>query len=92
MSRQLNLRVSDEFAERLERLSHRVGRPMAAVLESVGTPAIELAEADAQFEAEALAAWEEYQLSGICLTAENIDALFANALAQAKSVSERSGA
>ena len=86
MSRQLNLRVSDEFAERLEKLSRRVGRPMAAVLESVGTPAIEQAEADAQFEAEALAAWEEYQLSGVCLTAENIDALFANALAHAKSV------
>ena len=45
MSRQLNLRVSDEFAAKLERLSRRCGRPMASVLESVGTPAIEAAEA-----------------------------------------------
>lgn len=91
MSRQLNLRVSDEFAERLEKLSRRVKRPMASVLEAVGTPAIEEAEADAQFEAEALSAWEEYQLSGACVTAEKIDALFANALIRAKSVAESRG-
>lgn len=53
MSRQLNLRVSDEFAERLEKISLRIGRPMAAVLEMVGTPAIEASEAGAQFESEA---------------------------------------
>ena len=57
MSRQLNLRVNDEFAERLERLSRRLGRPMAAVLEAIGSPAIEAAESDLQFEAEALAAF-----------------------------------
>ena len=91
MSRQLNLRVSDEFAERLEKLSRRTGRPMAAVLESVGTPALEAAEADAQFEAEALAAWEEYQLSGVHVPGETIDALFADALTRAKSVAKRRG-
>ena len=37
---------------------------MAAVLEKVSTPALELVEADALFENEALAAWEEYQLTG----------------------------
>lgn len=89
MSRQLNLRVSDEFAERLEKLSRRVGRPMAAVLESIGTPAIEAAEADARFEAEALAAWEEYQLTGGHVTAEAVDSLFADALARAGSVAEK---
>jgi len=88
MSRQLNLRVSDEFAERLERLARRVGRPMAAVLESVGTPAIEAAEADAQFEADALAAWEEYQLSGVHVDPAAIDAIFAEALTRAKSVAK----
>lgn len=91
MSRQLNLRVSDEFAERLEKLSRRVGRPMAAVLESVGTPALEAAEADAQFEAEALAAWEEYQLSGKHVAGATIDTMFADALVRARSVAERRG-
>jgi len=89
MSRQLNLRVSDEFAERLERLARRIGRPMAAVLEAVGTPAIEAAEADARFEAEALAAWEEYQLTGSHVPSDEVESLFADALARAKSVAEQ---
>ena len=87
MSRQLNLRVSDEFAEHLERLARRLGRPMAAVLEAVGTPAIEAAEADARFEAEALAAWRRiYQLTGACVTAETLDASFVKALQRASHV------
>jgi len=86
MSRQLNLRVSDEFAERLERVARKIGRPMASVLESVGTPALEAAEADARFEEEALAAWEEYQLTGGHVTAEAVETLFADALARAGSV------
>jgi predicted DNA-binding protein len=89
MTRQLNLRVSDESAESLERLSRRVGRPMAAVLESVGTPAIEAAEADAQFEAETLVAWEEYQLNGVHIGAPAIDDMFAEALALAGSIAEK---
>lgn len=92
MSRQLNLRVSDEFAERLERLSRKVGRPMAAVLESVGTPAMEAAEADAQFEADTLAAWEEYQLTGAHVTTASIDEMFAEALTSAESVAKSRGA
>lgn len=88
MSRQLNLRVSDEFAEKLERVARKVGRPMAAVLESVGTPALDAAEADAQFEADALAAWEEYQLSGKSVSAAEIDTLFTEALARAESVAK----
>jgi predicted DNA-binding protein len=44
MSRQLNLRVSDEFIERLDRVSRNLGQPMAAVLEKVSTPALELVE------------------------------------------------
>lgn len=88
MTRQLNLRVSDEFAESLERLSRRVGRPMAAVLESVGTPAIEAAEADAQFEAETLLAWEDYQLSGAHVSATTIDDMFTEALTRAESVAK----
>ena len=86
MSRQLNLRVNDEFAERLERLARRLGRPMAAVLEAVGTPAIETAEADLQFEAEALAAWEEYELTGNHIPVETVDELFTTALSRAKTV------
>ena len=86
MSRQLNLRVSDEFAEHLERLARRLGRPMAAVLEAVGTPAIEAAEADARFESEALTAWEEYQLTGECVTTDTIDASFDKALQRARTV------
>ncbi len=89
MTRQLNLRVDDEFAERLETLSKQIGRPMGAVLEAIGTPAIEAAEADIKFEAEALAAWEEFELTGICEPAERIDTLFDHALARAKVVSEK---
>ena len=62
---------------------------MAAVLEAIGAPAIEAAEADIQFEAEALAAWEEYELTGICEPAGKIDALFDHALARAKAVAEK---
>lgn len=89
MSRQLNLRVNDEFAERLERLSRKMGRSMAAVLEAIGSPAIEAAEADIQFEAEALAAWEDYELTGTHVTTEAVDTLFDDALRRAKSVAEK---
>lgn len=91
MSRQLNLRVNDQFAERLEKLSRRLGRPMAAVLEAIGEPALEAAEDDLRFEAEALAAWEEYQLTGTTVTAESIDVLFADSLRRAKTVAEKRG-
>jgi len=79
MSRQLNVRVSDAFARTLERVARRTGRPMAAVLEAVGTPALEAAEDDARFEAEALEAWEAYQLAGEAVGARVLDALFASA-------------
>jgi len=92
MSRQLNLRVNDEFAERLERLARRLGRPMAAVLETVGTPAIESAEADLLFEAESLTAWEEYELTGNHVPAEAVDALFATAHLRATAVAAKRGA
>lgn len=86
MSKQLNLRVSDEFAASLERLARRLGRPMAAVLESVGSPAIEAAELDARFEAEALAAWEEYQLTGTAVSVDELENSFVRALRQARLV------
>lgn len=89
MTRQLNLRVNDDFAERLERLSRKMGRPMAAVLEAVGSPAIEAAEADLQFEAEALAAWEDYELTGNHISAETVETLFDEALARARTIAEK---
>ena len=88
MPRQLNLRVNEEFASRLERVSRRLGRPMATVLEEFGTPALAEVEADLQFEAEALAAWEDYQLTGTHVTTEEIDAIFAAGHARAGSVPE----
>jgi len=88
MGRQLNLRVSDQFAERLDRVARRFGQPMATVLESLGTPALEAAENDAIFEAEALAAWEEYQLTGVTVTAATIDEMFSTALNRATEVSK----
>jgi predicted transcriptional regulator len=89
VSRQLNLRVSDDFVKKLERVARRTGKPMAALLESVGTPALDEAEADARFEAEALAAWEEYQLTGKSVGAEEIDALFADARRRARAPARR---
>ena len=86
MSRQLNLRVSNEFVERLERLAKRLGRPMSAVLELVGNPAIKVAEADLLFEAEALVAWEEYELTGVHVTASEIELLFTDALEKANTL------
>lgn len=86
MSRQLNLRVSDRFAENLDRMARRMGKPMATVLESLGTPALEAAEADAVFESDALAAWENYQLTGTCCKTSEIDKMFTDALEQAKVV------
>ncbi|HSN91728.1 MAG TPA: hypothetical protein VLS93_10905 [Anaeromyxobacteraceae bacterium] len=62
---------------------------VAAVLESVGTPALDAAEADARFEAEALAAWEEYQLSGTSVSADAVDSLFADAMGRAKASAAR---
>jgi predicted transcriptional regulator len=89
VSRQLNLRVSDEFARKLERVARSTGQPMAAVLESVGTPALDAAEADARFEAEALAAWEEYELSGASVSAEAIEGLFGDARVRARGPAKR---
>ena len=89
MSRQLNLRVSDAFAKKLERVARTTGKPMAAVLESVGTPALDAAEADARFVAEAPAAWEEYQLTGEAETMKAIDGHFADALARASATAKR---
>lgn len=91
MTRQLNLRVNESFADAIERLSQRVGRPMSSVLETVGWPAIEAAEADLQFEADALAAWEEYELTGEHVTSEEIEVLFDDALRKATTVADRRG-
>jgi predicted transcriptional regulator len=88
MSRQFNLRVSDEFAERLERLARRTGRSMAAVLEVVGTPALEAAEADAEFEDEAFVAYEAYQLTGVHVGPSEILAEFAQARRRAQTVAD----
>ena len=92
MSRQLNLRTTDEFADRLERLARRLGRPMASVLEAIGTPALEAAEADAQFEAEALEAYDAYQLTGAHATKDDVASIFAAAKARARSGAARSDA
>lgn len=86
MSRQLNLRVTDDFAERLEGLAKKMGRSMASVLETIGGSAIAEAEEDLQFEAAALTAWEEYELTGLHVTTEEIETLFDAARSQAESV------
>lgn len=89
MSRQLNVRVSDAFVRTLERVAKRTGRPMAAVLEAVGAPALEAAEDDARFEAEALEAWEAYQLGGEAVDVAALDALFTSARKRARAVARR---
>ena len=83
MTKQLNLRVDEEFIARLESLSKKLGRPMASTLVSVGLPAIEEAEAELQFEADALEAWEEYELTGVHITTEDIETIFAAARGKA---------
>lgn len=84
MTRQLNLRVDDLFAEAIERLSQATGRPMSSVLEAIGWPAIEAAEEDLKFEADALAAWQEYELTGEHVTSDQIESLFDKALDKAE--------
>ena len=87
MTRQLNLRVSDDFADKLERVAGKLGRPMAGVLEAVGAPALDAVESDAEFEAEALAAWEAYQLDGVKVSTRSIDQLFSQAASRARTAS-----
>jgi hypothetical protein len=58
---------------------------MAAVLEAIG----KADDAGFQFEAEALAAWEDYQLTGTHMTGDAVDALFEEALCRAKSATEK---
>jgi hypothetical protein len=89
MSRQLSLRVSDPFARKLGRVAGSTGKPMSAGLESIGTPALDAAEADARVEAEALAAWEVYQLTGASVAVAAVDGLFEDALARARSAVRR---
>lgn len=59
--------------------------------EAVGTPALQAAKADHAFETEALAAWEEYQLTGISVPAGKIDKMFFDATKHAKAVGKRHG-
>jgi predicted transcriptional regulator len=89
MSRQLNVRVSEAFARTLERVARRTGRTMAAVLEAVGTPALEAAEEDARFEIEAFEAWEAFQLSGEAVDVPSLEALFTSARTRARAAARR---
>lgn len=91
MTKQLNLRVDESFAAAIERLANKLGRPMASVLETVGWPAIEAAEADLQFEADALAAWEEYELTGTHVASADIESLFEDSMHKATSVLKKRG-
>jgi predicted transcriptional regulator len=89
MSRQLNVRVSDAFARTLERVAKQTGRPMATVLEAISAPALEAAEEDARFEAEALEAWEAYQLDGETVDGPALAALFASARSRVRAGARR---
>ena len=88
MNKQLNLRIDEEFIARLESLSKKLGRPMAATLVSIGLPAIEEAEAELQFEADALDAWEEYELTGTYVSSEDIESMFEAARTKAAKVTK----
>jgi predicted transcriptional regulator len=92
MTKQLNLRVDESFAATLERLASNLGRPMAAVLETIGRPALDAAEADLQFEADALLAWEEYELTGIHVSLTEIESMFETSLVRAGKVLKDRGA
>ena len=91
MTKQLNLRVDESFAETLERLASNLGRPMAAVLETIGRPALDAAEADLQFEADTLTAWEEYELTGIHVSSGEIESMFETSLLRAEKVLKNRG-
>ena len=43
---------------------------------SIGLPAIEEGEAELQFAADTLVAWEEYELTGVHVSSEEIEAKF----------------
>ncbi|NOQ42626.1 MAG: hypothetical protein GQ563_09040 [Desulfuromusa sp.] len=91
MTKQLNLRVDESFAAAVERLANKLGRPMASVLETVGWPAIKAAEADLQFEADALMAWEEYELTGTHIALTEIESLFETSLQKAANMLKNRG-
>jgi predicted transcriptional regulator len=89
MPRQLNVRVSEEFAARLEQLARKTGRSMGALLEELGTQSIDYVEQDMRFEAEALQAWEDYQLTGKAVVNAEVDEMFAAAHNRAVECAER---
>lgn len=81
---QLNVRVSDEFAEKIRSFSKREKLDLGALVESVCTQAIEEAEADKRFEDESVEAWQTYMESGISVDQGQIQARFEAALAKAR--------
>ena len=89
MPRQLNVRVSEEFAARLEHLARKTGRSMGALLEELGSQSIDYVEQDMRFEAEALQAWEDYQLTGKAVANAEIETMFAAAYNTAAKCAER---
>ncbi len=46
------------------------------------------AQENAQFEADALAAWEEYQLNGVHVTSKTVDGMFSEALERIRSAAK----
>jgi hypothetical protein len=89
---QLNVRVSDGFAEKIRTFSKREKLDLGALVESVCTQAIEEAEADKRFEDESVEAWQIYMESGISVEQGQIKARFEAALAKARQVAAKGAA
>ncbi len=59
---------------------------MASGLKTVACQAIVATETDMQFESQALKAWRDYQLSGVHVSADDIDSMFDDALKTAQHI------
>lgn len=86
---QLNVRVSDSFAEKIRSFSKREKLDLGALVESICTQAIEEAEADKRFEDESVEAWQAYMETGTSIDQHQIEARFEAALARARQVAAK---
>ena len=86
---QLNVRVSDEFAEKIREFSKKQKWDIGAIVETFCKDAIAEVEADQRFEAESMEAWERYMESGEHVSLAHVESRFHKARARAVEVAAK---
>jgi predicted transcriptional regulator len=86
---QLNVRVSDGFAEKIREFSKTQQRDMGAIVEAICTEAMAEIEANQLFEEESMEAWERYMETGEHVALTQIRARMKKAMARAAEVAAK---